>query len=140
MQPGRQILYCLIVYLNITPVASEDIESDLLVAQQAIQEAQQLGHVWRDTRAIYRQAIDANSQGDKKQARQLAKTALNQAQMAINQVWLERAKYNLSRYRERFDTHEEMPVVYQQVVNAINELKGKRAFSLMGELEATVEK
>ena len=106
-------------------------------ASAAMDNAKALDWIWRDTEKYYAAAEKAAKEGDDATAIKLANKAREQAEDAVNQYYLEKAKpmltelqsYSLdSDQKRRLDTGE----------TAVNQGKGKRAYDVLSELLAEV--
>lgn len=106
-------------------------------ASAAMDNAKALNWIWRDTGKIYEAAEKAAKEGDDATAIKLANKAREQAEDAVNQYYLEKAKpmltelksYSLSGdQKRRMDTGE----------TAVQQGDGKRAYDVLSDLLAEV--
>ncbi len=81
---------------------AHEIAKALRNARQSLEQADQVGHLWRDSRAVLARAEQAAREGDAQTALRLAGQARSQGENALNQAHLEYAKYLLREIEHKY--------------------------------------
>ena len=122
-----------------TQAYSEGVTQALNNARAAIQEANANQWIWRDTEKFLEEAEAAAQKGDELLAIKLANKARAQAELAVNQYYLENAKFML----ERAQGFPELTAAQKQtltvVAATIRQAEGKKAYDLLRDLDAELQ-
>jgi hypothetical protein len=100
-------------------------------AGASVKTAKSLDWIWRDTEKLLQEAEEAAAAGDEAKALKSAKAAKAQADEAVNQYYLEKAKTTLIQIEgQRKVSSAQKTAIEQAVTNA----EGKKAFELASKL------
>jgi nucleoid-associated protein YgaU len=120
----------------------EAAKAAIEAAKAAVAEAKALGLAWRGTEGVLSQAQAAYDSGDYSKATRLANQARQEAETAINQYYLEKAKAMLAKAKGYGGLNREQASVLADAELAISNYEGKKAYDLLkgllAELEAAV--
>lgn len=112
------------------PAVTQALES----ARTAIKNAKSHDWIWRDTEKFLKQAEEAAERGDDARAIKLANKARSQAELAVNQYYLEKAKPMLARAQAGRLTAEQKQIV-EEAKKAIRDAQGRKAYDLLMRLQ-----
>lgn len=123
-----------------SPAATQAIAE----AEAAIREAKALDWIWRDTEKFLKKAKKAAEKGDNTRAIRLARKAKRQAELAVNQYYLEESKFLIEKLRARKGLNADQQARLRQAEEAYRNAEGRRAYDLASALleelrNATVE-
>ena len=100
-------------------------------ANAAVKEAKSLDWIWVNTEKFLKEAEDAAKAGDEAAALKSAKKAKAEAEAAVNQYYLEKAKMTLIEIEGK----RKVPATQKaSIEQAIVSSDGKKAFDLVGKL------
>lgn len=108
-------------------------------ARAAVDEARRLGALWRDSEEILQEAVKAFDAGDYEKAKILANEARNQAELATNQYYLEKAKPLIDQaqeYRDAMTPQQRQQL--QAAEQAYAQRQGKKAYEIIKPLMGAV--
>jgi nucleoid-associated protein YgaU len=105
-------------------------------AKAGIAEAKALNWIWRDTEKFLADAEKAAADGDHDTALKLATKARNEAQLAINQYYLEKAKVMMSKAEGTAGLNAEQNATMRAASAAIANAEGRKAYDLLTGLMA----
>ena len=108
------------------PAVTQALDS----ARTAIKNAKSHDWIWRDTEKFLKQAEEAARQGDDAKAIKLANKARSQAELAVNQYYLEKAKPMLAKAQASRLTAEQKQIV-EEAKKAIRDAQGRKAYDLL---------
>ena len=109
-------------------------------ARAAIKEAKALDWIWRDTEKFLKQAEKAAKAGDEAKAIKLANKAREQAELAVNQYYLEHAKALLKKVQGASGLTADQRARLDEAMNALYRThEGKKAYDLLSALAAELE-
>lgn len=118
-------------------VASADVTQALDAARASIKTANDLQWIWRDTEATLKKAEEAAAAGDNAKAVKLAKTAKFEADAAVNQYYLEKAKFMLEDLKAKRVTTAKQKAARDGLVEmasaAIGNAEGRKAYDLLAQ-------
>jgi nucleoid-associated protein YgaU len=102
-------------------------------AKAAIAKAKSLDWIWRDTEKFLKQAEEeaASPEGDKAQAIKLANKARNQAELAVNQYYLEKAKIMYGEASKVSGLNAGQQSTLNEAGDAIGNAEGRKAYDLL---------
>ncbi len=123
------ILLCSAVAVHAEPAASTT--QMLEAARASIKTANHLGWLWRDTEAKLKEAETAAAAGDDATAVKLAKSAQAQADIAVNQYYLEKAKPLLAALQAKQDLNASQQKMVQDAAQAVANAEGKKAYDIV---------
>ncbi len=112
-----------------SPAVTQALDS----ARTAIKNAKSHDWIWRDTEKFFKQAEEAARQGDDARAIKLANKARSQAELAVNQYYLEKAKPMLARAQAGRLTAGQKQIV-EEAKEAIRDAQGRKAYDLLMKL------
>ncbi len=129
-----------------TPAPEEGGASDIQAeAQRSIEaaeakrkEAAALGYEWRDTGKLIKKAKAAYDSGDYAKADKLADEATFQSTMAIDQYYLQQAKFKLEKYKGMKGLNDEQKALLQKAEAAYLDARGHDAYAAVTALEASL--
>ena len=100
-------------------------------ANAAVKQAKSLDWIWVNTEKFLKEAEDAAKAGDEAAALKSAKKAKAEAEAAVNQYYLEKAKMTLVEIEGK----RKVPVTQKaSIEQAIIDAEGKKAFDLVSQL------
>lgn len=105
-------------------------------AKAAIAEAKSLNWIWRDTEKFLASAEKAASDGDHDTALKMATKARNEAQLAVNQYYLEKAKVMMAKTEGASGLSAEQNATLRAASAAIANAEGRKAYDLLTGLTA----
>ena len=105
-------------------------------AKAAVAEAKALNWIWRDTEKFLADAEKAAADGDHDTALKLATKARNEAQMAVNQYYLEKAKFMMGKLEGASGLSAEQSATLRAASAAIANAEGRKAYDLLTGLTA----
>ena len=110
----------------------------IAAAEAAIAKAKANDWIWRDTEKFLKQAQDAAANGDNETAVKLANKARSQAEMAVNQYYLEQAKvmYNEASAIKGLNASQQNAL--SEADKAIRNAEGRKAYDLLTPLLAEI--
>lgn len=115
--------------------ASAETTKAIAAAKTAIKQAKMLDWIWRDTEKFLKKAEAAAKKGDNAKAMKLANKSRQQADDAVNQYYLEKAKTMSSDLNgSNMSTNQQAD--YSQANMDIGAAKGKAAYDLLSRLNA----
>jgi len=138
MNNTSKVLAGIVVLLTVlTACASRDgsrfsASQALDDAVNAAQQADQLGYLWLSTDELIAQAEQALAEGEDERAIELAVQAERQAELAIDQYYLEKAKLMFERLSQGEHSQVEM-LKLRAAEDAINATDGKLAYDILVE-------
>ncbi len=103
-------------------------------AEAAIKEAKALHWIWRDTEKFLKKAKKAAKKGDNAKAIKLARKAKEQAELAVNQYYLEEAKFMIEELKGRRGLNADQQARLRQAEEAYRNAEGRRAYDLASAL------
>lgn len=106
----------------------------LEAARASIKTANDLGWVWRDTEDKLKEAETAAAAGDDATAEKLAKSAKAQADIAVNQYYLEKAKPMVTALQAKKDLSDSQKSMVQDAAQAVANAEGKKAYDIVSPL------
>lgn len=112
-------------------VPSAAVTQALNDAGAAIKTAKDLNWIWRDTEKMYKDAQDAANAGDEAKALKLANTAKFEAEAAVNQYYIEKAKpmLNALQSKRKLTAAEKSKV--DAASAALSKAQGKQAYDIL---------
>ncbi len=110
---------------------SADTKQALEAARAAVKVANDLDWIWRDTEDMLKEAETAAAAGDDAKAAKLAKEAKAQADAAVNQYYLEKAKPMVAALQAKSGLTEFQKLMVQDAAKAIANAEGKRAYDIV---------
>jgi SRSO17 transposase len=113
-----------------SPAVTQALDS----ARTAIKNARSHDWIWRDTEKFLKQAEEAARKGDDARAISLANKARSQAELAVNQYYLEKAKPMLARAQAGRLTAAQKQIV-EEAKKAIRDAQGRKAYDLLMKLD-----
>ena len=118
------------------PTASAEATRAIDGAKAAIAQAKSLDWLWRDTEKFLKEAEAAAAKGDNDTAINLANKARNQAEQAINQYYLEKAKvlYGEAGAVEGLSAQQQSTL--SAAGEAIRDAEGRKAYDMLTPLVA----
>ncbi|MGA7802269.1 MAG: LysM peptidoglycan-binding domain-containing protein [Gammaproteobacteria bacterium] len=124
------------------PVAqgpSQATTQALAEAKAAIAKMDALDWKWRDTAKIMKKAEAAAAKGDDAKAQKLAKVAQLQAEDAINQYYLEKAKWMMEKVSRASGLNAQQQAIRSEAKTAIDNAEGKKAYDMLSQLTAELK-
>jgi hypothetical protein len=110
-----------------SPAATQAIDA----AKTAIAEAASMDALWRDTESFLKSAEEAAAGGDNETAIKLAKKARGQAEMGIEQRYLEQAKALYERFSALRGLTVDQRKTLAMAEEAIRNANGRKAYDLL---------
>lgn len=124
------------------PAVSDDCqaaERGIADAKAALKEADGLGAAWRDTEKMIGEAEAALKAGDCAKAKKLASDAKVQSETAVDQYYLEQARYKYNyNLKNATGLNAEQQAMLAELEAAIRAGKGRLAYDLASKLEASL--
>jgi nucleoid-associated protein YgaU len=115
-------------------------------AKAKLKEAEALGYAWRDTGKLIEQAEQAFAKGEDKDAvqagdhfrdaKRLAEQALVQSEAAIDQYYLEQAKFKIEKLEQVAGLTPEEQQLLDSARGYYNQARGRQAYDTASRLEA----
>lgn len=121
-----------------TSDAQAAAEAAIAEAKKVTSEAAALGYEWRDTGKLIKQAEAALKDGDYAKAESLANQATAQSQEAIDQYYLQQAKFKLEKYRGMTGLTDEQQAMLAEAEKYYANAQGYEAYQALAELEASL--
>ena len=124
-----------------TTVVSDDCqaaERGIADAKAAYKEADALGAAWRDTEKMIGEAEAALKAGDCTKAKTLAADAKSQGDMALNQYYLEKARFKYEQLKNTSGLTAEQQAMLAELEAALKANNGRLAYDLASKLEASL--
>lgn len=109
-----------------SPAATQAIAE----AEAALREAKALNWIWRDTEKLLKKAKKAAEKGDNDKAIRLARKAKGQAELAVNQYYLEESKFLIEKLKGRKGLNADQQARLRQAEEAYRNADGRRAYDL----------
>lgn len=103
-------------------------------ARAAVKDANAHHWIWRDTEAMLKGAEDAAAAGDDAKAIALAKAAQDQAVLAVNQYYMEKAKPLLTQLQSQPNLSADQQAAVQSAARALANDEGKKAYDVLNRL------
>jgi nucleoid-associated protein YgaU len=103
-------------------------------AKAAIAKAKSLDWIWRDTEKFLKQAEDALAKGDNDTALKMANKARGQAEMAVNQYYLEQAKVMFAEVSATQGLSADQQNTLKAAESAIRNSEGRKAYDMLSRL------
>lgn len=100
-------------------------------ARASIKTATDLNWIWRDTEETMKKAEDAAAAGDDAAAAKLAKKAKAEADAAVNQYYLEKAKPMLAGLQAKKGLSTFQKGMIQDAATAVANAEGKKAYDIV---------
>lgn len=100
-------------------------------ASAAIKTAKELDWIWRDTEKMYKEAEDAAKAGDDAKAIKLAGSAKHQAEEAVNQYYIEKAKPLLGALQSKRKLSADEKSKVDAAAAALSKAQGKQAYDIL---------
>ena len=120
-----------------TAVSSAAVTQALDAARASIKTANDLEWIWRDTEKTLEKAEEAAAAGDNAKAVKLANTARFEADAAVNQYYLEKAKFMLEDLKAKRVTSAKQKAARDGLVEmaaaAITNAEGRKAYDLLAQ-------
>ena len=110
----------------------------IAAAQAAIAKAKVNDWIWRDTEKFLKEAQDAAANGDNETAVKLADKARGQAEMAVNQYYLEQAKVMYEEVNAVKGLNASQQSTLNEADKAIKNAEGRKAYDLLTPLLAEI--
>ncbi len=116
-----------------TPDQDAEVTQAIDSAKAAIAKAKSLDWIWRDTEMFLKQAEEeaASPDGDKAQAIKLANKARDQAELAVNQYYLEKAKIMYAEASKVSGLNAGQQSTLNEAGDAIGNAEGRKAYDLL---------
>jgi len=121
-----------------TPTASSEATQAIDAAKTAIAKAKSLDWVWRDTEQFLADAEAAAAAGDNDTAIKLANKARNEAEMAVNQYYLEKAKVLFAEASASQGLSDAQQSTLAAADEALRSAQGRKAYDLLSPLVAEI--
>jgi len=118
------------------PKENAAVPRALADADAAIQAAKALDWIWRDTESIYQEAQAAAAAGEDDKAIALANKAREQAEAAVNQYYLEKAKPMLAEAQGYGGLDDAQKARLAKAEDAVAGARGREAYDLLSALIA----
>lgn len=118
-----------------SPAVTQALDS----ARAAVKDAKALNWIWRDTEAMLKSAEEAATAGDEAKAISLAKAAQSQAEEAMNQYYIEKAKPLLAQLQGYRSLNAQQKAALQNGAQALANAEGKRAYDVLSQLAAELK-
>lgn len=100
-------------------------------ASASIKTAKSLDWIWRDTEKMYSEAEEAAKAGDEAKALKLAKEAKSQADEAVNQYYIEKAKPMLNALQSKRKLSAGEKSKADAAAAALTKAQGKQAYDIL---------
>ena len=125
------------------PVAKDEmaqVTQAIDAAKAAIAKAKSLNWIWRDTEATLKKAEDeaASAEPNKELAIKLANKARNEAELAVNQYYLEQSKVLYSEASATSGLSADQQSTLNAADAAIRNAEGRKAYDLLSPLVAEI--
>ena len=106
-------------------------DAALNAARASIKTANDLNWIWRDTEDMMKEAEAAAAAGDDAKATKLANSAKAEADNAVNQYYLEKAKPMLASLQAKHGLTEFQKIMVQDATAAVANAQGKKAYDIV---------
>ncbi len=116
--------------------ARNDVAQAIDTAKAAIAQAAALDALWRDTEDFLKSAEEAAASGDNETALKLANKARSEAEMAVNQHYLEKAKVLYAKASAADGVSAAQQSTMVEAAEAIRNGEGRKAYDLLVPLVA----
>ena len=123
------IVLCSAFAAHAEPAASTS--QAIEAARASIKVAADLNWLWRDTEKMLKEAEAAAAAGDDAKATKLAKKAKAEAEAAVNQYYLEKAKPMLAALQAKGGLSEFQKSMVQDAAKAVANAEGKKAYDIV---------
>lgn len=130
-------LFCAILLSGVFAAQAEPAAATtqaLEAARASIKTATDLDWIWRDTEEKMKDAETAAAAGDDATAAKLAKSAKAQADIAVNQYYLEMAKPRLAALQAKTNLNDAQKSMVQDAAKAVASAQGKQAYDRVNPL------
>ena len=107
-------------------------------AKELQSEVNALGYEWRDTGKIIKEAQAAYDSGDYAKAESLANQAIAQSEDALDQYYLQQAKFKLDKYEGMSGLTDEQAAMLANAKDLYLQAKGRAAYDAIMEFEASL--
>jgi len=121
-----------------TPTASSEATQAIDAAKTAIAKAKSLDWIWRDTEQFLADAEAAAAAGDNDTAIKLANSARNEAELAVNQYYLEKAKVLFAEASASQGLSDAQQSTLAAAGEAVRSAQGRKAYDLLSPLVAEI--
>lgn len=121
-----------------TPSVSAEATQAIDGAKAAIAQAKSLEWIWRDTEKFLSEAEAAAAEGDNATAIKMANKARSQAELAVNQYYLEKAKVLFAEVSAAQGLSAEQRQTLAVAGEAIRNAEGRKAYDLLTPLVADI--
>lgn len=118
------------------PQPSAQVTQAINSAKAAIAQAKSLDWIWRDTEKFLKKAEAAAAKGENDEALKLANKAKSQAELAVNQYYLEKAKVLLVEAKSASGLSGDQQSTLAAASEAITNAEGRKAYDLLSPLVA----
>ncbi|MDT8387955.1 MAG: LysM peptidoglycan-binding domain-containing protein [Thiogranum sp.] len=116
--------------------ARNDVAQAIDSAKAAVAQAAGLDALWRDTESFLKSAEEAAASGDNETALKLANKARSEAEMAVNQHYLEKAKVLYAKASAAGGVSAAQQSTMVEAAEAIRNGEGRKAYDLLVPLVA----
>jgi len=113
---------------------SAEVTQAINSAKSAIAKAKSVDWIWRDTEKILKKAEAAAASGDEAKAIKLANQARSQAELAVNQYYLEKAKVLYAEAGNASGLSADQRATLNEAGAAIGNAEGRKAYDLLNPL------
>ena len=118
--------------------AKAEAEQAIADAKAALEQAKEVGFAWRDTGKMIDEAQAAYDAGDYATATDLARKAEEQSLTAVDQYYLQQAKFKLDELNEMSGLTAEQRDLLARANEAYGNQQGREAYDLASRLEASL--
>ncbi|HKK13746.1 MAG TPA: LysM peptidoglycan-binding domain-containing protein [Gammaproteobacteria bacterium] len=108
-------------------------------AKAAMAKMKAVHWVWRDTGKIMKQAEKAAAEGNDAKAQKLAREVQQQSEDAVNQYYLEKAKWMMESVSRAQGLNSSQMQARNEAQQAIDNAQGKKAYDLVSQLAAELK-
>lgn len=115
---------------------NDEVSQAIDAAKAAVATAKSLDWIWRDTEKFLKQAEAAAAKGENDKALKLAKKAKSQAELAVNQYYLEKAKALMAEARSASGLTADQQSALETAAAALGNAEGRKAYDLLSPLVA----
>lgn len=114
-----------------TPDNSAEVSQSIDAAKSAIAKAKSLDWIWRDTEKFLAEAEKEAAAGNNEAAIKLADKARAQAELAVNQYYLEKAKVMYNDLSQVSNLSADQQSTLSAAGDAIRDAEGRKAYDLL---------